>query len=226
MPAKRAGHPRFPGLSSILWQRRPSWLPEASAKVCHSNVVAARTLRSSIMCGVAGVFHYRQHDRPVDRAIVARMTDALAHRGPNGAGMMVSGPIGFGHRRLSIIDLTETGSQPMTTPDGSLWICYNGEFYNHTGFRRELRSRHVFRGTSDTETLLYLFWERGPACFAEIMGIFQLLNRDLGITIIMITHEPDIASYAGRSIHFKDGRVVDDRKNLSPTLASEGKRNG
>lgn len=61
---------------------------------------------------------------------------------------------------------------------------------------------------------------------AEIMGIFQLLNLDLGITIIMITHEPDIASYAGRSIHFKDGKVVDDRKNLSPTLASEGKRNG
>ena len=61
---------------------------------------------------------------------------------------------------------------------------------------------------------------------AEIMGIFQLLNRDLGITIIMITHEPDIASYAGRSIHFKDGRVVDDQKNLSPTLASEGNRDG
>ena len=58
------------------------------------------------------------------------------------------------------------------------------------------------------------------------MAIFQRLNRDLGITIIMITHEPDIASYAGRSIHFKDGRVVDDRKNLSPTLASEENRNG
>ena len=59
---------------------------------------------------------------------------------------------------------------------------------------------------------------------AEIMGIFQRLNRDLGITIIMITHEPDIASYAGRSIHFKDGRVVDDRKTPSPTLALEGNR--
>jgi putative ABC transport system ATP-binding protein len=58
----------------------------------------------------------------------------------------------------------------------------------------------------------------------EIMGIFQQLNRDLGITIVMITHEPDIASFAGRNIHFKDGRVVDDRKNLSPTLALKGKQ--
>jgi putative ABC transport system ATP-binding protein len=59
---------------------------------------------------------------------------------------------------------------------------------------------------------------------AEIMSIFQRLNRDLGITVVMITHEPDIASYAGRSIHFKDGIVVDDRENLSPTLAAQGRQ--
>jgi asparagine synthase (glutamine-hydrolysing) len=133
---------------------------------------------SKIMCGIAGIFHYRQQDRPADRAIVTRMTDVLAHRGPNGAGVMISGPIGFGHRRLSIIDLTETGSQPMTTPDGSLWISYNGEFYNHAGFRRELSSRHVFRGTSDTETFLNMFRERGPACFHEVMGIFGVAFWD------------------------------------------------
>ena len=130
------------------------------------------------MCGIAGVFNYCCQDRRVDRPIVEAMTRALAHRGPNGEGVMIDGPIGLGHRRLAIVDLSETGAQPMSNPERTLWISYNGEFYNHAGFRRELASRQAFRGTSDTETLLRLFEERGAACFPDVMGIFGVAFWD------------------------------------------------
>src|SRR3989442_1234977 len=107
------------------------------------------------MCGFAGLFHYREPDRPVDRALLERMTRALEHRGPDDSGFFVSPSIGLGHRRLSIVDLSSTGHQPMAAPDGKCWIVYNGEFYNHEEFRPRLRDAgYAFRGTSDTETLL------------------------------------------------------------------------
>ena len=76
------------------------------------------------MCGIAGLL--RRDGGPVDRALLKRMTDRLAHRGPDGEGFHVDGPVGLGHRRLSIIDLS-TGAQPMASAAGSLWITYNGE---------------------------------------------------------------------------------------------------
>src|SRR6478735_9666467 len=115
------------------------------------------------MCGIAGVFHYGDLNRSVDRQTLVRMTRSLAHRGPDAEGFYVSGPVGFGHRRLSIVDLSPSGSQPMATADGAGVITYNGEFYNHGDFRDRLKTRGVrFRGSSDTETLLYLVTEYGP----------------------------------------------------------------
>jgi len=123
------------------------------------------------MCGIAGIFNYRRPDEPVDRLVLERMTRALAHRGPDGEGFHLDGPIGLGHRRLAIVDLSATGAQPMSNEDGSRWIVYNGEFYDHAAYRAELEGRHVFRGRSDTETLLHLLEERGPQGLARISAI-------------------------------------------------------
>jgi asparagine synthase (glutamine-hydrolysing) len=125
------------------------------------------------MCGIAGIFHYAEPDRPVDRNILETMTRILAHRGPDGEGFHLERGLGLGHRRLSIVDLSPTGDQPMSRHDGSCWITYNGELYNHASFRDRLASKgYRFRGTSDTETLLYLLEEEGPECLADVNGIF------------------------------------------------------
>lgn len=125
------------------------------------------------MCGIVGIFHYAEPDRPIDRDLLARMTRTIAHRGPDGEGFYIKDNLGFGHRRLSIVDLSPTGAQPMSNEDGSCWITYNGEFYNHACFRDRLLARgHRFRGRSDTETLLHLMEESGPDGLAEVAGIF------------------------------------------------------
>ena len=102
------------------------------------------------MCGIGGLVNTRS-DRPVDRAILERMNDALRHRGPDDAGVWVSpdGRVGLAHRRLSIIDLSGRGHQPMTDPGGQLWITFNGEIYNYRDLRGELQARgHSFRSES------------------------------------------------------------------------------
>jgi len=131
------------------------------------------------MCGVAGIFNYADPDRPIDRALLLRMTRTLAHRGPDGEGLHVDGPIGLGHRRLSIVDLSAAGRQPMTTADEACWISYNGEFYNHHAFRTRLAARGCrFRSQSDTETLLQTIRELGPGALDQVAGIFAFAFWD------------------------------------------------
>lgn len=125
------------------------------------------------MCGIAGIFNYGDQTRPIDRMLLRQMTRLLAHRGPDGEDFYIDGPLGLGHRRLAIVDLTETGRQPMQTPDGKFCISYNGEIYNHLRLRALLQARGVqFRSTSDTETLLYLLAQGGPRALSETAGIF------------------------------------------------------
>jgi len=125
------------------------------------------------MCGIAGIFHYADPDHPIDRDLLGRMTRILAHRGPDAEAFFVRDNVGFGHRRLSIVDLSPTGAQPMSNDDGSCWITYNGEFYNHADFRPRLAAHGCcFRGPSDTETLLRLLEHDGPDALAETAGIF------------------------------------------------------
>lgn len=127
------------------------------------------------MCGIAGIYHYADPTRSVDRNVLVRMTRALAHRGPDGEGFHFDGALGLGHRRLAIVDLSPTGAQPMPFADGAYWITYNGEFYNHGAFRDALRAKgHTFRGTSDTETMLQLLATRGADALADVAGIFAL----------------------------------------------------
>ena len=104
------------------------------------------------MCGITGILDF---GRQADARIVAAMRDALAHRGPDDSGLHVDGPIGLGHRRLSIIDLSRAASQPMHSPDRRWTIVYNGEIYNFRELKAELeREGWVFRTRSDTEVLI------------------------------------------------------------------------
>lgn len=107
------------------------------------------------------------------------MMDALAHRGPDGAGHYIDGPIGFGHRRLAILDLSDAGAQPMVSADRSHVISYNGEVYNFRELRRELQAEgHAFRSASDTEVVLAAYAAWGPACVERFNGMFALAIWD------------------------------------------------
>jgi asparagine synthase (glutamine-hydrolysing) len=129
------------------------------------------------MCGIAGII--QTDAAPVDEAVLRRMTQAIAHRGPNGEGHYVSGPIGFGHRRLSIIDLSDAGAQPMANEDGRLRLIFNGEIYNFQELRRELETcGHVFRSRTDCEVVLHAYEEWGEAAIARFNGMFAFALWD------------------------------------------------
>ncbi len=124
------------------------------------------------MCGIAGKV-YLDGQTPVDPALIQRMTDVIAHRGPDGEGKYASGPVGLGHRRLSIIDLRPTGAQPMCNEDKTVWIVFNGEIYNYPELRTELIYKgHKFVSTSDTEVIVHLYEEYGQECVKRLRGMF------------------------------------------------------
>jgi asparagine synthase (glutamine-hydrolysing) len=103
------------------------------------------------MCGIAGLISL--DGAAPDKAVLERMTAAVAHRGPDGAGVVLRGPVGFGHRRLAIVDLSQDGLQPMQTPDGRLSVTFNGEIYNYVELRKELEGLgHSFRTATDPPT--------------------------------------------------------------------------
>jgi asparagine synthase (glutamine-hydrolysing) len=122
------------------------------------------------MCGIAGTYHW-----PDGASLTERLTAAVAHRGPDGAGRYAhsagEGAVHLGHRRLSIVDLSPTGAQPMVS-DG-LALTYNGELYNAPDLRRELEAAGVrFRGTSDSEVLLEAWRRWGTDCLPRLRGMF------------------------------------------------------
>jgi asparagine synthase (glutamine-hydrolysing) len=132
------------------------------------------------MCGIAGILAF-DDALPVDEATVRRMADSLQHRGPDDAGTYVRADerVALGHRRLSIIDLSSAGHQPMSNEDGTLWITYNGEVYNHAELRAELEGRgHRFRSATDTEAIVHLYEELGPGCVDRLHGMFAFAIWD------------------------------------------------
>jgi asparagine synthase (glutamine-hydrolysing) len=130
------------------------------------------------MCGVAGIFHITGTPE-IDRALLARMTTALAHRGPDGDGFHVEPYVGLGHRRLAIIDVAG-GDQPMFNEDGSVCVVFNGEIYNFAALRPKLEALgHVFRSDhSDTETIIHAWESFGPDCLQHLDGMFAFAVWD------------------------------------------------
>jgi asparagine synthase (glutamine-hydrolysing) len=154
------------------------------------------------MCGIAGL--YNRDGRPVDLGLLEAMTQTLAHRGPDGEGYALMTPggrektvpvigrlsdsvgrgthryaVGFGHRRLAIIDPSPLGHQPMASEDGQVWITYNGEIYNYRELRAELTQRgHRFRSGTDTEVVLQAYCEWGDGCLSLLNGMFAFALWD------------------------------------------------
>ena len=124
------------------------------------------------MCGICGIAIPTQLDRRVNESQLVVMRDALAHRGPDDAGIWIAGSVGLGHRRLSIVDLGR-GHQPMANEDGLVRIVFNGEIYNHRELRPMLEARgHIYRSSSDTETIIHLTEEFGPQSVQRLRGMF------------------------------------------------------
>ncbi|HEY2956423.1 MAG TPA: asparagine synthase (glutamine-hydrolyzing) [Candidatus Eisenbacteria bacterium] len=128
------------------------------------------------MCGFAA--YYDPEGRTPEAAWLNGASDALAHRGPDDAGCHVEPGLGLAFRRLSIVDV-RTGAQPLANEDGSVWIVYNGEVYNHPDLRRELESLgHRFRTRSDTEAIVHGYEQWGPACLDRLRGMFAFAIWD------------------------------------------------
>ena len=135
------------------------------------------------MCGIVGILNL--NEQPIDKNILINMTNEVTHRGPDGDGYYVNKNIGFGHKRLSIIDLSDNGSQPMKSKDGRFILNYNGELYNFKDLRQNLEKRGCeFYTESDTEVVLRSWEEWGEKCVNKFNGMFAFAiwdnkNKDL-----------------------------------------------
>lgn len=155
------------------------------------------------MCGINGIFAYHYAANPVDRAEILRTRDHMRSRGPDGSGLWIpeDARIGFGHRRLSIIDLTGSGAQPMSSADGRFVVTFNGEIYNHMQLRRALEAKgRVFRSTSDTEVLLHLYAEKGEAMVRDLRGMFAFALWDARERTVLLARDP----YGIKPLYYAD----------------------
>lgn len=140
------------------------------------------------MCGIAGIVKMDPRER-VEEQRLCRMREVLLHRGPDGAGTMLSGPAGLAHRRLAIVDV-KGGSQPMPNEDRTLWIVYNGEIYNHESLRPDLEALgHRYSSRSDTETILHLYEEEGERCVEKLQGMFAFAIWDIPRSRLLLARD-------------------------------------
>ncbi len=159
------------------------------------------------MCGICGL-SYKDPNRPVERAVLRAMNDVIAHRGPDDEGYYFRQNTGFGHRRLSIVDLSH-GHQPMANADETMWIVYNGEIYNHQEVRREMEGRgYRYRTHCDTESIIYCIDAHGSAGLHKLRGMFafalhdqrsgkMLIARDrLGVKPLYYLDTPELFAFA------------------------------
>jgi len=136
------------------------------------------------MCGICGIYNFN-NAQDVERERLLGMCRIMEHRGPDDEGMHIihrdeeNFSVGLGHRRLSIIDLSPSGRQPMSNEDGTLWITYNGEVYNFKEIRHELVSKgHKFKSHTDTEVIVHLYEEEGKECVKKLRGMFAFVIWD------------------------------------------------
>ena len=181
------------------------------------------------MCGICGKYNFRD-GKPVDQAIIRRMTRTIVHRGPDDEGYYFSGSLGFGFRRLSIIDL-EGGHQPMSDGDRSVWVVFNGEIYNFPELRRELEGfGHIFRTKCDTEAIIHGYKQWGDEVFNHLNGMFGvaiwderrkrlILARDaMGIKLVYYKEEEgtvDFGSEIRPLVAAKEGKPEIDPVSLN-----------
>ena len=158
------------------------------------------------MCGIVGIFD-SQSDSQIDPATINRMLASIVHRGPDDAGIHVSGQVGLGTRRLKIIDL-EGGHQPMTNEDNTVWVAFNGEIYNHGNRRKELsKTGHHFKTRCDTEVIVHEWEQHGTDCVDWLDGQFGFAVWDSSSRTLMLARDrlgikPLYYSWDGRRLVF------------------------
>ena len=145
------------------------------------------------MCGIAGVFLFRDQGSKIKREELLAARDRMHSRGPDDCGLWMSDSteIALAHRRLSILDLSEAGRQPMARDGGRLQICYNGEVYNFKELRSELKGKgHSFRSDTDTEVLLAMYREYGPEFVVKLRGMFAIAIWDDDRKTLSLARDP------------------------------------
>lgn len=141
------------------------------------------------MCGICGKLNY-DAALTVEDGLIRRMCSVLVHRGPDDEGIYTHGPIGLGHRRLSIIDLSPGGHQPMSNEDGTVWIVFNGEIYNFLELRSDLEKKgYRFRSRSDTEVLLHIYEAEGVDCLKKLRGMFAFAIWDARKRLLFLARD-------------------------------------
>ncbi len=174
------------------------------------------------MCGIAGIWAYGSTAQPLERDELVRMRDYLAARGPDGKGEWVSADrrLGLGHRRLSIIDLSEAGAQPMASADGSLVVTFNGEIYNYRALRRDLEAQGcIFRSHSDTEVLLHLYALKGASMVSLLRGMFAFAIWDERKRGVLLARDP----FGIKPLYYADdGRALRFASQVKALLAGRG----
>jgi asparagine synthase (glutamine-hydrolysing) len=168
------------------------------------------------MCGICGLIFRDPRLQPAEE-VLRRMTGTIRHRGPDDCGVELLGNVAFGHTRLSILDLSPAGHQPMSNEDGTVWITFNGEIYNFEELREELVSRHQFRSRCDTEVLIHLYEELGERMVDRLDGMFAFAVVDLKRRRVLLARDP----FGIKPLFY----AIDERRlvfgsELKPLLAS------
>ena len=171
------------------------------------------------MCGIVGALVFDKSSFRVSEPYISRMRDVMTHRGPDGAGVWIAadGRVGLGHRRLSIIDLSEAATQPMCNEDGTVWVSFNGEIYNHAEIRRELECTGGHRWKtdhSDTEVILHAFEQWGIECLQKFRGMFALAIWDAGARELWLVRDRIGIKPLYYSIHHKRMTFASEIKAL------------
>jgi asparagine synthase (glutamine-hydrolysing) len=175
------------------------------------------------MCGICGVLNF--DGREVGSALLKKMTNSIAHRGPDGEGWYQSKGLGFGHRRLAIVDLSPLGHQPMVSQDNRYALTYNGEIYNFREIRSELISKgYSFLSQTDSEVVLHAWAEWGQACVLKFNGMFAFaiwdsVQEDLFLVRDRYGIKPLYYAHIGNSIVFgSEQRAINEHPAVKATL--------
>lgn len=161
------------------------------------------------MCGICGIWEYGANEGRVETSLIGRMRDQMTHRGPDDSGELIFDDArgGFGFRRLSIIDLSAAGHQPMHGCDDRTWLVFNGEIYNHASLRNGLEQRgHIYASRTDSETIIHLYEERGLDFVNEIEGDYAIALWDATRERLVLAR--DRIGVKPLYFYFKDGRFI------------------
>jgi len=156
------------------------------------------------MCGIAGIFNV--DGAAADYKVLKAMTDIIAHRGPDGEGFYINNGVGFSHRRLAIIDLSDAAKQPMSNEDGTIWLTYNGEIYNFKELRKELVEKgHHFKSNTDSEVIIHGFEEEGINFVLKLNGMFTYALWDASRETLYLVRD----RYGIKPLYYRfDGKTL------------------